>query len=87
MITERVVVRIGQGIHAEIAHRLHQVAGRFSSSVFIQHGEETASLRSIVAVLALGVEAGAEIDVLADGTDEADALAAAVAILERAAHA
>ncbi|TFC02510.1 HPr family phosphocarrier protein [Cryobacterium mannosilyticum] len=87
MITERVTVRIKQGIHAEIAHLLHQEAGRFSSSVFIQHGEETASLRSIVAVLSLGVEDGTEIDVLADGTDEAAALAAAVAILEQTAHA
>ena len=72
---------------AVTAYPKESSASGFSSSVFLRWGDETASLRSIVAVLSLGVEDGTEIDVLADGTDEAAALAAAVAILEQTAHA
>ena len=82
MLTERVTVLLPYGIHAAIAHRLHRSASRFSSSVFLRASSETASLRSVVAVLALGVQSGAEIDILADGADEAAAVAAVVAMLQ-----
>jgi phosphocarrier protein HPr len=75
-------VRIPQGIHAAIAHGLHREAGRFESSLFLKHGARTASLGSIVAILALGVERGAEIEILADGSDEAAALVAIVGLLD-----
>ena len=81
MFSEQATVRLPHGVHAAIAHRLHQTASRFSSSVFLRRGEETASLRSIVAVLALGIPVGAVIEVLADGTDEVDAVAAIVRML------
>ena len=74
-------VRIPQGIHAAIAHGLHREADRFESSLFLKHGARTASLGSIVAVLALGVERGAEIEILADGSDESAALVAIVGLL------
>ncbi|WP_166787915.1 HPr family phosphocarrier protein [Cryobacterium adonitolivorans] len=81
MFREQATVRLPHGVHAAIAHRLHQTASRFSSSVFLRRGEEIASLRSIVAVLALGLHVGADIEVLADGTDEVDAVAAIVGML------
>ncbi|TFB95310.1 MULTISPECIES: HPr family phosphocarrier protein [Cryobacterium] len=82
MRTERATVCIPQGIHAAIAHRLHREAGRFQSSLFLKHGARTASLGSIIAILALGVERGAEIEILADGSDESAALVAIVGLLD-----
>jgi phosphotransferase system HPr (HPr) family protein len=82
MFMERATVRLPHGVHAAIAHRLHQAASRFSSSVFLRRGEETASLRSIIPVLALGIQVGAVVEVLADGADEAEAVAAIVGILQ-----
>ena len=82
MIQQRATVRLPHGIHSEIAHRLHHVASHFSSSVFLRWGEETASLRSIVAVLALGIEVGTEIEILADGADEVEAVAAVAAMVQ-----
>jgi phosphotransferase system HPr (HPr) family protein len=84
MLTQRVTVRIAEGIHAGIAHRLHQEAERFHSSVFLKYRAQPASLGSIISMLALGVTCGAEVEILADGIDEADALAAAVHVLEQA---
>lgn len=82
MFMERATVRLPHGVHAAIAHRLHQTAGLFSSSVFLRRGEETASLRSIVRVLALGIQVGTVVEVLADGADEAEAVAAIVGMLQ-----
>jgi phosphotransferase system HPr (HPr) family protein len=82
MIRASVTVRIPDGIHAGIAHRLHHEGGRFQSSLFLKHDGRTASLGSVVAMLALGVEFGAEIEILADGGDEGAALSTIVALLE-----
>lgn len=82
MLTQRATVRLPHGVHSAIAHRLHHAAGDFSSSVFLRWGEETASLRSIVAVLALGIQVGSEIEILADGTDEVEAVAAVIAMVQ-----
>lgn len=82
MISRQVVVRIPGGIHAAVAHCLSQEADRFRSSVFLSFGGRTASLTSMIAVLALGVPAGEVVELRADGLDEEDAAAAVVAALE-----
>ena len=74
-------VAIPLGIHAAIAHHLREVADSFSSSVFLRRGNETASLRSIVAMLSLGITVGTDVEIIADGIDESAALAAIVAII------
>jgi len=82
VFTQCATVRLPHGIHSAVAHRLHHAASGFSSSVFLRWGDETASLRSIVAVLALGIQTGTEIEILADGTDEAEAVAALIAMVQ-----
>ena len=82
MFKQRATVRLPYGVHSAIAHRLHKTASTFSSSVFLRSGEETASLRSIVAVLALGIQVGTEIEILADGPDESEAVAAVIAMVQ-----
>ena len=77
-------VAIPHGIHAAIAHHLREVADSFSSSVFLKRGSETASLRSIVAMLSLGITAGTDLEIIADGIDESAALFAIAEIIERA---
>ncbi|TFC70542.1 HPr family phosphocarrier protein [Cryobacterium sp. TMT2-4] len=82
MFKQRATVRLPHGVHSAIAHRLHHTASSFSSSVFLRSGEEIASLSSIVAVMALGIQVGTEIEILADGTDESEAVAAVMAMVQ-----
>ncbi|MFZ1283564.1 MAG: HPr family phosphocarrier protein [Propionicimonas sp.] len=64
-----------QGLHAQLAHRLSQVAGGFAASIWIRHAGRRATLADPIHILALGAEAGAEVTVIADGLDETEALA------------
>lgn len=75
MVTRTVTVTDPQGLHAQVVHELAAAAGSFSASVWVRHGGRRASLADPIQVLALGAPAGAELIVMADGLDEADALA------------
>ncbi|QGF23236.1 HPr family phosphocarrier protein [Raineyella fluvialis] len=74
MIHRDVVVGHAQGIHALVAHDLARQAERFRSSIFLRTPEGSASLRSVVEVVALALPYGAKVSVWVDGTDEAEAL-------------
>ncbi|MHB9857377.1 HPr family phosphocarrier protein [Streptomyces sp. YIM S03343] len=69
-----VVVGDPRGLHARTAHRLSSIAAAYSASVWIRYAGRRASLADPLQLLALGVTEGAELTVLADGIDEADAL-------------
>lgn len=81
MIRRDVVVGHPAGVHALMAHDLAQLAGRYSSSVFLRSEDRSASLGNVVDVLALGLEHGAPVAVWADGLDETEALDAVAHIL------
>lgn len=76
MLMRTVTVEDPQGLHAQLAHQLSQVAGGFSASLWIRYAGRRASLADPIQVLALGAPAGAEVVVLADGLDEEEAVAA-----------
>ncbi len=85
MLTRTVTVTDPQGLHAQVVHELTEAAGRFSASVWVRHGGRRASLADPIQVLALGAPAGAELTVMADGLDEADALTTICELISAAA--
>lgn len=74
MQLRNVTVGDPQGLHAQLAHTLSQIAGGFSASIWIRYAGRRASLADPIQILALAAPGGAEITVIADGLDEADAL-------------
>ena len=64
------------GLHARPASMFVQTAAKFSSDIDVSHGEVTANAKSILSVLTLGAQQGAEITINAVGDDADDALAA-----------
>ncbi|MDQ6748293.1 MAG: HPr family phosphocarrier protein [Candidatus Dormibacteraeota bacterium] len=70
------------GLHARPAAVLVQTVGRYQARVRVEHGSRGADARSILQLLGLGVRPGSQLTVSAEGADEADALAAAVAVLQ-----
>lgn len=70
------------GLHARPAALFVQRSKQFSSDIRVTHGEKEANAKSILGVLALGVEQGAVITISAEGEDAIQALAALQALVE-----
>jgi phosphocarrier protein HPr len=62
------------GIHARPATILVQAAGKFDSEIHLEYNNKKVNLKSIMGVMSLGVPQGAEIKIIADGSDEQEAL-------------
>jgi phosphocarrier protein len=78
MVTVRVVVISDVGLHARPATLLVKNAGTFQSSIVIRKTSEPetpADAKSILEVLALGVNKGDEVELTCEGPDERQAAA------------
>lgn len=64
------------GIHARPATLLVQTATKFKSQLKLQYQGSSVDLKSIMGVMSLGVGQNAEVTVIAEGTDEKNAIEA-----------
>ncbi|MBB6581004.1 phosphoenolpyruvate--protein phosphotransferase [Ralstonia solanacearum] len=64
------------GLHARPAAQWAETARRFAARVQVRHGAETADAKNLVALLQLGLAAGAALTLSADGPDARAALEA-----------
>jgi phosphocarrier protein len=69
-----VIVRNHPGIHARPAALFVKKAGEFESEVFVSLGELSVNGKSIMGVMMLAAEAGAELRISATGPDEKKAV-------------
>ncbi len=79
--TREVVITNRQGLHARPAAELVQAMKAFDASLEISVGPKKANSNSVMSVLALGATSGSTAILVADGTDAAAAVDAAVAIM------
>ena len=64
------------GIHARPASQFVQKASSFKSKIPIKAKGKTVDAKSILMIMSMGLVKGTEITIVADGPDEADAVAA-----------
>ncbi|CAH0417460.1 phosphocarrier protein HPr [Periweissella fabaria] len=64
------------GIHARPATLLVQTASKFSADITLAYEGKDVNLKSIMGVMSLGVGQGSDVVISANGSDEADAIAA-----------
>ncbi len=76
MITKKLTVLNKLGIHARPAAQFVRAASRFQSDVTVVKDDESVDGKSIMGLMMLAVGCGAVITVTADGSDEADCMAA-----------
>ena len=69
------------GLHARAAARFVQLAGRFQSAVRVSVAGRTTDGKSILGLLLLAAAQGTVVSIETDGADEAEALAALVALV------
>ena len=74
MVKKEVTITNNIGLHARPATFFIQKANTFKSSVWIEREERKVNAKSLLGVLSLGISQGMSIAILADGTDEDDAV-------------
>lgn len=62
-----------EGLHARPAAEFVKLANRFTSSVRVRYNEREVNGKSIMAVLGLGVNAGARVELVVEGADAPEA--------------
>ena len=83
MISRTVVVQNPLGIHARPAALLVRDAARFKADIYLTKGEvQRINGKSIMGVMMLAAEQGAEITIETDGEDAADAIEAVAELLQ-----
>ena len=82
MITKEAVINNQVGLHARPATFFIQKANEFKSSIWIEKDERRVNAKSLLGVLSLGIVGGTKIDIIADGSDEQEAVDSLVALVE-----
>jgi len=78
----RVTIRNRLGLHARAAARFVHVASRFRCRITASNGQRTMDGKSILGILLLAAGQGTEIELAADGEDEAEAIEALARLVE-----
>ena len=76
MVSREVTVNNQVGLHARPATFFIQKANEFKSSIWVEKDERRVNAKSLLGVLSLGIVRGTAMNILADGADEEDAVAA-----------
>lgn len=82
MYVKDVLVQNQVGLHARPATFFIQKANEFKSSVWVEKEERRANAKSLLGVLSLGIVGGTNIRIIADGTDEQEAVDGLVALVD-----
>lgn len=75
MLTKSIVIKRPQGLEARPIAELVQVASKYESRVYLEHGTKKVNAKSIMGMMSLHACAGEQIEVMIDGLDEDRAMA------------
>ena len=82
MVYKDVVVRNKVGLHARPATFFIQKANEYRSTIWVEKEERRVNAKSLLGVLSLGIIGGSNIRIVADGSDENEAVNSLVVLLE-----
>jgi len=74
MVTKKMTIKIATGLEARPTAILVQIASQFESSVYIECEDKKVNAKSIMGMMSLGLAAGEEVAVTAEGSDEEAAM-------------
>ena len=81
MLKQEIEIINKLGLHARASAKLTQTSGRFQSEVFIAKNGRRVNAKSIMGVMMLAAGKGTMLTLETEGADEADAMAAVVALI------
>ena len=82
MTVKEAVVKSQNGLYARPATFFVQKANEHTCSIWVEKGERRANAKSLLGVLSLGIVGGKTIRIIADGTDEQEAVEALIKLVE-----
>lgn len=74
MFVKEVSVKNQVGLHARPATFFIQKANEYKSSIWVEKEERRVNAKSLLGVLSLGIVGGTNIKIIADGSDEQQAV-------------
>ena len=81
-VKKDVLVQNQVGLHARPATFFVQKANEYKCSIWVEKDERRVNAKSLLGVLSLGIVGGTSIDIIADGSDEQEAVDSLVALVE-----
>ena len=82
MYVKDVMVQNQVGLHARPATFFIQKANEYKSSIWVEKDERRVNAKSLLGVLSLGIVGGTQIRVIADGSDEQEAVENLIKLVE-----
>ena len=83
MTRKRITIKNRAGIHTRPAALLVQTANSFDSDIYLEKDSERINGKSIMGIITLGATYNAEINIIADGNDEEEAVEAIASLFEK----
>lgn len=83
MAEKLVEVKIKPGLQARQAALFVQEANRFMSDIFLKKDERQVNAKSIMGIMSLAIAHGTSITLIAEGSDEEQALSSLVEFVEK----
>lgn len=74
MVTKSMEIKIPAGLDPSTIALFIQIASQYESKVYVDVGNKHVNAKSLMGMMTLGVPEGGRIDVIADGTDETQAI-------------
>ena len=81
MLTREVTINNQVGLHARPATFFIQKANEFKSSIWTEKEDRKVNAKSLLGVLSLGIVKGTSVNIVADGSDEKEALNTLAALI------
>ena len=75
MLTKSVEIKLPRGLEARPVAELVQLASKYESTVHIEAQSKKVNAKSIMGMMTLNLNSGEEVTVIAEGSDEASAVA------------
>ncbi len=82
MIKTSISISNKLGLHARASAKLTKLAGGFKCEIFLSRNGRRVNAKSIMGVMMLAAGLGSEVEIEADGVDEAQAMAALRDLIE-----
>ena len=83
MAEKTVEVKIKPGLQARQAALFVQEANRFVADIFLKKDDRQVNAKSIMGIMSLAIAHGTTITLIADGSDEEQALTSLAALVEK----
>ncbi|MDD3239176.1 MAG: HPr family phosphocarrier protein [Lachnospira sp.] len=85
MVQEKITITSALGIHLRPAGAMCDTAIKYQSHIYFEYGAgKTANAKSVISILASSMKCGDEINLIAEGPDEEEALVAVAAAFREA---